>query len=63
MLRARFHNKINKTTNELLSKVLVLLGLIFIRDGSYEVAAIGAALLYSRRDVISFIYLICTYMD
>jgi hypothetical protein len=29
-------------TDELLSKVLVLLGLFYIRDGSFEVAAIGA---------------------
>jgi hypothetical protein len=36
--------RFNRTmTDELLSKVLVLLELIFIRDGSFEVAAIGAA--------------------
>ena len=45
-------------TDELLSKLLVLLKLIFIRDGSFEVAAIGATPLYSRQDVISFISLI-----
>jgi hypothetical protein len=50
-------------TDELLSKVLVLLELIFIRDGSFEVAAIGATPLYSRQDVISFISLICTCID
>jgi hypothetical protein len=50
-------------TDELLSKVLVLLELIFIRDGSFEVAAIGASPLYSRQDVISFISLICTCID
>ena len=50
-------------TAELMSKVLVLLELIFIRDGSFEVAANNAAPLYSRQDVISFISLICTYND
>ena len=49
-------------TDELLSKVLVLLELIFIRDGSFEVAAIGATPLYSQ-DVISFISLMCTCID
>ena len=47
-------------TAELMSKVFVLLELIFIRDGSFEVAASNAAPLYSRQDVISFISLICT---
>jgi len=46
-------------TEELLSKVLVLLELIFIRDGSFEVAENGASL-YSRQEIISFISLICT---
>ena len=50
-------------TEELLSKVLVLLELISVRDGSFEVAAIGATPLYSRQDVISFISLICTCID
>ena len=55
------HKWFNSTiTDELLSKVLVLLELIFIRDGSFEVSAIGAAPLYSRQDVISFISSICT---
>ena len=55
----RFNSTI---TDKLLSKVLVLLELIFIRDGAFEVAAIGAAPVYSRQDVISFISLICTSM-
>jgi hypothetical protein len=50
-------------TEELLSKVLVLLELIFIRDGSFEAAAPGAAPLFSRQDVISFIASICTNID
>jgi hypothetical protein len=54
---------ISTITDELLSEVLVVLELIFIRDGSFEVAAISAAPLYSRQDVISFITLICTSMD
>ena len=44
-------NTVNKRfdstiTDDMLSKVLVLLELIFIRDGSFEVAAIGAAPLF-----------------
>jgi hypothetical protein len=50
-------------TDELLNEVLVLLELIFIRDGSFEVAAIGATPLYSRQDVISFNSLMCTCID
>lgn len=54
------HKWFNSTiTDELLSKVLVILELIFIRDGSFEVSAIGAAPLYSRQEVISFISSIC----
>ena len=55
------HKWFNSTvTDELVSKVLVLLELFFIRDGSFKVAAIGAAPLYSRQDIISFITLIFT---
>jgi len=46
-------------TEELLSDVLVLLELIFIRDGSFDVTA-NEAPLYSRSDIISFISSICT---
>ena len=49
----------SEVTEELLNIVLVLLELIFIRDGSFEVTANEAAL-YSRSDIISFISLICT---
>ena len=45
---------------ELLNKVLVLMELIFIRDGSFEATALGAAPLFSRQDLISFIASICT---
>jgi hypothetical protein len=48
-----------EVTEELLSKVLVLLELIFVRDGSFEVTA-NEAPLYSRSDIISFISSICT---
>jgi len=47
---------------ELLSDVLVLLELIFIRDGSFDVTA-NEAPLYSRSDIISFISSICTTVD
>jgi hypothetical protein len=60
MVHKRFNSIIS---DELLSEVLVLLELIFIRDGSFEVAAIGAAPLYSRQDAISFISLVCTRID
>jgi len=46
-------------TEELLSDVLVLLELIFIRDGSFNVTA-NEVPLYSRSDIISFISSICT---
>jgi hypothetical protein len=46
-------------TEELLSDVLVLLELIFVRDGSFDVTA-NEAPLYSRSDIISFISFICT---
>jgi len=49
-------------TEELLSDVLVLLELIFIRDGSFDVKA-NEAPLYSRSDIISFISSICTTVD
>ena len=52
----------SKVTEELLSKVLVLLELIFIRDGSFEVTA-SEAPMYSRSDIISFISLICTTVE
>ena len=48
---------------ELLNKVLVLMELIFIRDGSFEATALGAAPLFARQDLISFIASICTYID
>ena len=38
MVHKWFHSTV---TDDLLSKVLVLLELIFVRDGSFEVAAIG----------------------
>jgi len=49
-------------TEELLSDVLVLLKLIFIRNGSFDVTA-NEAPLYSRFDIISFISSICTTVD
>jgi len=49
-------------TEELLYDVLVLLELIFIRYGSFDVTA-NRAPLYSRSDIISFISSICTTVD
>ena len=42
-----------------LNEVLVLMELIFIRDGSFDISGNGAPL-YSRDDISLFISIICT---
>ena len=53
-------NWFNSTITEaFLNEILVLMELIFIRDGSFDIAGNDASL-YSRDDINLFISLICT---
>ena len=60
VISARIQNWYNSTiTDTFLNEVLVLIGLIFFTDDSFDISG-NSAPLYSRDDINLFISLICT---